>query len=164
MKHAISRLTHSCPPEFLEAIGDVTVSYASLQWTLDILICSLLTGLDSDKRGAVTANLTFSQLVTLLDALYVHHEPKQIPYSSVAEIIQRLRDVAQARNRLNHSMIMHSRESLKLISFTKNKKGRGLKAVESTLTIDEIVSLTKNIQEVGGALIELNQAIEGVAL
>ena len=163
MTNAKARLIHSCPPEFLQAIGDVTVSYANLQWTLDILVCALLDGLTADKRGAVTANLSFSQLVTLLDALYVHHEPKKVPYSSLAHIIKRLESVAQERNRLNHSMIMHSREDLTLVTFRKNKKGKGFNAIESSITINDLAQLNNRIQEVGGDLIEFHKMIEGIA-
>lgn len=160
MKIGSTTLVHGCSDDFLRAIGDVTVSYANLQWTLDIVVCTLLDGLQEDKRGVVTSNLSFSQLSKLLDALYVHQEPKPIPYDEFAEVVKKLDRVAEKRNRLNHSMIMPSSDEIRLISFDKNKKGKGLRTLESAFSISDVNGLKDDIQSVGGDLLAIYMSIK----
>lgn len=157
-------LKFGCSQEHLEILGHLTIGYPHLQFTIEIILHLLLKQLHPTKVGVVLANLSFSQLVTLMDSLYYHHDPKPVPYSEFARVLSKLDDVSQRRNAIHHSMILATPDELLLYSANKRRRGKGLQTKEISLDTRNLKKLIKDIEAISGTLLLLYFKLEQLSV
>ncbi len=92
------------PPKFpfLEQIGDITVSFASLELSIQILVGSLIR--EHQTIGQIiTAELSFQNLRALTISLYKERHGKDADFDTLRDLMKRARQIEEKRNQITHS-------------------------------------------------------------
>lgn len=97
-------LQHPVPENHLKSIGDITVSFALLEFQLQMLIGSLLN--ERQRIGQViTAELSFKGLKALLVSLYIErHGKDDADFEQLKDLINRCGQAEEKRNQITHSI------------------------------------------------------------
>ncbi|MFC3151283.1 hypothetical protein ACFOEK_09625 [Litoribrevibacter euphylliae] len=97
-------LQHSVPDNHLKSIGDITVSFALLEFQLQSLIRSQLN--ERQRIGQIiTAELSFKGLKALLVSLYIErHGKDDADFEKLKTLINRAGQAEEKRNQITHSI------------------------------------------------------------
>jgi hypothetical protein len=96
-------LQHPVPNSLLVHIGDMTVSFALLESTIQSLTWSLIR--EHQRIGQIiTSELSFRNLRALLISLYVERHGKDSDYDALRALMIRSGQLEEERNKLTHSV------------------------------------------------------------
>lgn len=96
-------LQHPVPEDILTQIGDITVSFATLELTLSMLVGSLIA--EHQRIGQIiTAELSFQGLRALLVSLYLERHGKDDDYETLRSLNVRAGELEAKRNQITHSI------------------------------------------------------------
>lgn len=96
-------LQHAVPEEILTQIGDITVSFATLEVAVSMLVGSLIA--EHHRIGQIiTAELSFQGLRALLVSLYVERHGKDHDYETLRSLNVRAGELEAKRNQIAHSV------------------------------------------------------------
>jgi hypothetical protein len=96
-------LQHPVPEQVLARIGDITVSFALLESTIQALAGSQLQ--ESQRIGQIiTAELSFRNLRALATSLYRERHGEDADFETLREITKRAGRLEEERNQIVHSI------------------------------------------------------------
>ena len=96
-------LQHAVPVQVLTQIGDITVSFSTLEFILKMLVGSLIA--EHQRIGQIiTAELSFRGLRALLVSLYLERHGKDDDYDTLQALNSRADKLEKNRNQIMHSM------------------------------------------------------------
>jgi len=96
-------MQHPVPNKLLVHIGDITVSFALLESTLQSLIGSLIA--EHQRIGQIiTAELAFRNLRALAISLNKERHGEDSDFTTLRALIQRCTEVEETRNQIIHSL------------------------------------------------------------
>lgn len=141
------RLQHPIGPELLSEIGDVTVSTALLESTLQRLAESLL-GSGQRIGEIVTCELSFHRLLDVTRSLYLEREGKGAGVEELDQLLKRAEDLYARRNAVTHSIWAagHDGYAATRIKLTA-RRSVGLSAAFEKIKPGQISSLARQMQE-----------------
>src|SRR5688572_25857525 len=94
---------HPVPEKLLVHIGDITVSFALLESSIQTLIGSLLQ--EHQRIGQiVTAELAFKNLRALAISLYKERHGEDVDFGTLRELMKRAARAEETRNQISHSL------------------------------------------------------------
>ena len=95
-------MQHPVPPKMLEHIGDITVSFALLEKSIQILIGSLIN--EHQRIGQIiTAELAFKNLRALAISLYKDRYGEDTDFDRLKELMKCASKAEEERNQIMHS-------------------------------------------------------------
>jgi len=136
-------------PDFLAAIGRVTVSFSALESRLHWLAWFLIGGNNPEVLPCATVDLSFSRLVKLVGSLHLVREKDQTVTDELSAILTRAYRIEQERNVITHSNWGSSNESLvrfKLRAEGPKKKSKRLRWDLEEVTISQIENVARSIE------------------
>ncbi len=96
-------LQHPVPEKFLVHIGDITVSFALLESTIQSLIGSFIA--EHQRIGQIiTTELAFRNLRALTISLYKERHGEDTDFGILRELMKRAADLEEKRNQITHSV------------------------------------------------------------
>lgn len=116
-------LQHPVPPRLLVHIGDITVSFALLEQSLQMLIGSLIT--DHQRIGQIiTAELAFRNLRALAISLYKERHGEDADYRTLRALMNHAGKLEEKRNQLTHSIWAagKTKETIARVKMTAKEK------------------------------------------
>ena len=126
------------PDGHLNAIGRVTVNFAMLESSVAFLIWQL-TGTEQPTAQAITAELSFRQLIALASSLYRRYDVVGDDAARFETILNRAVQAEERRNRITHSVwgAGKQRETVTRIKTTA-KKSVGLKHQFEQMSVSDL--------------------------
>jgi hypothetical protein len=121
-------LQHPVPNSLLVSIGDMTVSFAMLESTIQSFTWSLIR--EHQRIGQIiTSELSFRNLRALLISLYVERHGKDSDYDILRALMIRSGQLEEERNKVTHSVwgVGNSPNTITRIKITAREK-HGFKA------------------------------------
>jgi hypothetical protein len=159
-------LEHPVPEQILAGIGDVTVSFALLEDSLQTLACSQLQ--DSQRIGQIiTAELSFQSLRALLMSLYRERHGEDADFQALQDLMKRAVQLEGKRNQITHSIWAAGKGSDTVTRIkTTAKQKHGIRFDFQQVSADglhdvalEIRTLAEEVQRLWINLIEAGKAI-----
>ena len=96
-------MTHTVPRSILEQIGDITVSFALLETSIQTLAGSLIA--EHQRIGQIiTAELSFQNIRALLVSLYIERHGMDDDYEKLRALNSRAAELEGKRNQITHSI------------------------------------------------------------
>jgi hypothetical protein len=96
-------LQHPVPSQLLVHIGDITVSFALVESSIQGLIGSLIR--EHQRIGQIiTAELAFKNLRALAISLYKERHDEDADFSTLRYLMKRAADAEETRNQITHSL------------------------------------------------------------
>ena len=96
-------LQHFVPEKHLKHIGDMTVSFALLELTIQSLVGSLIN--EHQRIGQViTAELSFRNTRALLISLYLERHGEDHDFAQLREFMKSAAQLEEIRNQITHSI------------------------------------------------------------
>lgn len=96
-------MSHPVPSKLLVHIGDITVSFALLESTIQTLVGSLIA--EHQRIGQIiTAELAFRNLRALTISLYKERHGEDANFATLRELMNRAADLEEKRNQIVHSL------------------------------------------------------------
>lgn len=96
-------LKHLLPEDHLKEIGDITVSFALLEFHIQHLIGSLIN--EHQRIGQIiTAELSFKSLRALLISLYLERHGEDDDFNKLRDFMKRAGQTEEKRNQIVHSV------------------------------------------------------------
>lgn len=147
-------LQHPVPPALLVHIGDITVSFALLENTLQSLAWFLLN--DHQRIGQIiTAELSFKNLRALIISLYLERSGRNEDFDVLRKLMSRAKKIEDERNLITHSIWGAGSAANKIVRIkTTAKESSGIKFHflemddnELRAIADEIKSLSEEISD-----------------
>jgi hypothetical protein len=160
-------LQHPVPDSLLARIGDMTVSFALLEYEIQTLAGSQI---QDDQRitQTITAELSFKQLRALTTSLYRERHGEDADFETRRSLMKRAADLEANRNRITHSIWAAGERPdtvTRIKTTAKEKHGRRVdfqyEVSEQDLrdVADNIKRLAKEVQRFWIDLIEARKAI-----
>jgi hypothetical protein len=159
-------LQHPVPEQLLARIGDITVSFALLESTVQTLAASQLQ--ESQRIGQIiTAELSFRNLRALVTSLYRERHGEDAEFETLQELMKRAARLGEKRNQITHSIwgAGEGRDTVTRIKATaKEKRGihfdfQHVSAEDLDAVAKEIKTLAEDVQRFWIDLIEGGKAI-----
>jgi hypothetical protein len=146
-------MEHPVPNDYLLHIGDMTVSFSLLEYSIQSFVWSLIE--EKQRIGQIiTAELSFRKLRALLISLYLERYGENSEYSILKGLMDRGATLESRRNQITHSMwaVGKTPQTVTRIKTTA-KENSGLKfqfedvqSKELADFVTEIKQLTADIQ------------------
>jgi len=96
-------LQHPVPARLLVHVGDITVSFALLESTIQTLAGSLIA--EHQRIGQIiTAELAFRNLRALTISLYKERHGEDIDFAALRDLMKHAADLEEKRNQITHSL------------------------------------------------------------
>lgn len=130
----------------INIIGKITINFS----TLELLLSSFTTRLISEdsKIGAiVTCEMSFQNLLKAFDSL-TQYKLNKTEHKKIAEIIKRLNNVEQERNKVTHSTYANAENSAEITRLKVTaKQGKGLSITSEAVNMENLKKIVKNISQ-----------------
>jgi hypothetical protein len=161
------------PGDLAYAIGGITLNFAYLEETLSYCVARLINPNDEKIGRTITTTLSFRSLIQLFEALYRHKridslgkEPEASAISTdtlhkiraeteegLRDLIQRLNDENDERNRIIHSLWIPDPQTHDIHRFkVKLKLKKGLVETSTPITVEQILNTAERIRQLGEKL------------
>ena len=141
-------------PEHMQALGEMTASFASLESEVSQLIWILL-GDDPKVGQIVTVQLSFQRQLDLLGALFKHKFPDSQAALELDQILAGISTVEQKRNVLTHSQFILGTAPDSLFRYKATaKRSPGLKNQFERLMVTNITEVTDQLNQLANELYE----------
>ncbi len=139
-------LQHPVPEEHLKAIGDITVSFALLESTIQTLAQSLL-GAGQRLGQIVTAEVSFTALRALTVSLYLQRNGNDEHLDEFRALIKRAADAEEKRNQITHSVWAAGRK-VGCITRTKTtaKERHGIRTLFEDVSSDHLTAIAQELK------------------
>lgn len=98
----MGEMSHPVPSGLLARIGDITVSFALLESTVQTLVLTLIAG-DQRIGQIIAAELPFRNLRALAVSLYKERHGEETGFATLAELMNRAAKLEEKRNQIVHS-------------------------------------------------------------
>ena len=148
----MKRLVHPIGPDLLAEIGDVTVSTALLESTLQRLAGSLL-GSGQRTGEIVTCEVPFRRLLDLTRSLYIERTGEDPHLEVLGQLLKRAGDLYDKRNVVTHSVWAAGHEGYAATRIKLTVRGKvGLNAKFQRIRSGQIENLAHEIQELAGEI------------
>ena len=145
-------MQHQVGSGHLEAIGDITVSFAMLEAVLQGLVHTLL-GTRLATAQTVTAELSFKGLRTLAASLWIERFGKADAVTvDFLKLMARVRAVEENRNQVTHSLWAANDAGLIVRIKHTAKETRGLEMKFDQVTAADLGKLAVEIKRVASAV------------
>jgi hypothetical protein len=149
-------MQHQVGPEHLEAIGDITVSFAMLESVLQGLVHTLL-GTRLAIAQTVTAEISFKGLRALAASLWIERYGKaQALTVDFLKLMTRIRAVEEKRNQVTHSLWAANEEGLVLRIKRTAKETRGLELKYDQVAPADLAKIAGEIKRVASEVQSLH--------
>lgn len=138
---------HLVPDTHLGKIGDITVSFASLEMGIQTLIGSLIN--EHQRVGQiVTAELSFRNLRALAISLYLERHGEDEDYDTLKELMKQSGDIESTRNNIVHSVwgAGKDKDHITRIKMTA-KQRKGLDFKFEAVSVGDLDAIVKTIQQ-----------------
>lgn len=140
-------MKHLVPDQHLTHIGDIIVSFALLETTIQNLIGSLIA--EHQRIGQIiTAELSFKSLRALTISLYLERHGRDDGYPSLKTLMNKAGEIEGTRNNIIHSIwgTGKDKDCITRIKITaKEKKGWDLQSEE--LSASDLASFAETVRE-----------------
>jgi hypothetical protein len=142
---AIMTMQHPVPDTHLREIGDITVSFAMLEFSIKQLVWKLL-NIDQRSGQIVTSGISFKTLIEMASSLYKENTSVQDP--SFNELIREITGIEEQRNQITHSIwgAGKNAESITRIKTTSRLK-KGLNHDFQEMTVSELKKIADSIKK-----------------
>ena len=157
---------HPVPKALLELIGDMTVSFAILEFMIQGLFGSLIR--EHQRVGQIlSAQLPFPRLLDATVSLYQDRHGEDSDYRQLKDLLRRAADIEQERNLITHSIwgASGAPDAITRIKITSRMK-RGFQvrfeeydAVKLRSFVDDIKTLDSEMLKLREDLIDKGKAV-----
>ena len=139
---------HSIPEPLLTRIGDITVSFATLELQMQLLIDVLLVN-EIRVTQIVTAELPFRALLPLATSLYRERHGEDADFDELREVLKRVEKVEQDRNLVMHSTWAIQDDGTIALAKTTARLKRGLHVRIEPMGAAELKEIAEDVRQVG---------------
>jgi hypothetical protein len=151
-------------PEHMQALGEMTVSFADVEGQISQFIWTLL-GDDQKVGQIVTAQLSFQRQLDLLGALFRHKIDNGALAKELDQILSKAASAEQERNKLIHSQFIPGTGINSLHRFKATaKRVHGLKVQFERLLVKDINDVTEQLNDVALTLFQFQTKKLGFTL
>jgi hypothetical protein len=139
-------IKHPVPRELLTQIGDITVSFALLEQTIQFMIWSLVN--EHQRIGQIiTSEMSFRNLRALLISLYIERNGKDSGYEQLRALMIRAGQIEEVRNQITHSIWGAGHSPLSIIRIkTTAKEKYGFQTKYEQYTEGSLKEISDNIK------------------
>ena len=139
-------LQHPVPDTHLKEIGDITVSFAMLEFQIQNLIGSLI--YEHQRIGQIiTAELSFKNLRALLISLYLERHGEDDDFKNLRNFIKQAGQVEEKRNQIMHSVWAAGKDKEHITRFkTTAKEKHGIRFKFEEVSAEDLSNFAKEIK------------------
>jgi len=140
-------LKHPVPSKHLEKIGDITVSFALLESTIQFFVWSLV---EQPQRigQIITAELSFKNSRAILISLYKERHGEDSDFKIIRELMKRAGKIEEKRNQITHSVWGAGKDANSITRFkTTAKEKCGLRFKFEDVTADDLAEIADDIKK-----------------
>jgi hypothetical protein len=150
----MSTLKHVIPRDHLVRIGDMTVSFAILEFQMLSIFVVLVN--QSARVGHILGSyLSFSNLRAALSSLYKERFGEDVLYSELKDLLAQAAQVEQERNMITHSLWAAGQTSS---TITRHKvtarEKRGFKAEFKQYSKNDLSAFVESIRGLAGKFVD----------
>jgi len=150
----MSTFKHVIPPDQLVRIGDMTVSFALLEFQMQYIFVVLVNR--SVRVGRILGSyLSFSNLRAALNSLYKERFGEDALYSELRDLLAEAAGIEQKRNAITHSLWVAGQTTS---TITRHKvtarEKRGFKAEFEQNSEDDLSAFVQSIQCLAGKFVD----------
>ena len=148
-------LSHPVPEKLLAHIGDITVSFALLQSTVQLLIGSLIA--EHQRVGQIiTAELAFRNLRALAISLYKERHGEDPHFAVLRNLMRRAAQLEEARNQITHSVwgAGNTRDTITRVKSTAKEK-HGFKSHFENIGESNLAEVANGLKLLAGEVLAL---------
>jgi len=143
--------------EIEKAIGRVAIYFSSLENTISRVIGLLISEQDTEIGDVITSELSFKQLVGMLQNIFKHKSDSEVEIKKLDKILYRAIKISDERNAIIHSLWLQipgdSEEYIRLKKTAKHKKNsKGVQRQNKIINPLEIYKIADEIHELEGAI------------
>ena len=140
-------LQHPVPESHLKAIGDITVSFALLEFTMRSLTHAIL-GTSQRVGQIVTAELSFKNIRALAISLFLERHGEAGELVALRSLIKRAATLEEKRNQITHSVwvVGNTTTSITRVKTTA-KEPHGIRHQFEEVTSDHLNALAIEISQ-----------------
>lgn len=159
-------LQHPVPEKHLKHIGDITVSFALLESTIQLLVGSLIH--EHQRIGQIiTAELAFKNIRALLISLYLERHGEDEDFVQLRDLMKSAAQLEEKRNQITHSVWAtggNAETITRCKTTAKEKHGvrfcfESVKAEDLQSVVTEIKNLAERIQRFHIRLLESGKVV-----
>ena len=143
----MSQTAEPVSPEHLQAIGLITVNFASLENWISMIIWQLIS--DDQRLGQIiTAELSYRNQLALLSSVFLHRAPDAEQQTELERLVSRALKIEQERNIIVHSW-WGSGDSPQTITRLKTtaKISKGLRHQFVRMTVADLNTIADDIEQ-----------------
>ncbi|WP_417593087.1 hypothetical protein [Owenweeksia hongkongensis] len=142
----MKKIKHPVPEKHLKAIGDIIISFALLESSLQFLIGRII-NIDQRIQHVITAELSFRNLRGLLTSLYLETYSNDSKFAELKTLIIQAAKLEAERNKIVHS-IWGAGENENFITRIKTtaKEKKGLNFQYEVMSIGQIEKIAEDIK------------------
>jgi len=148
-------IQHAVFPKLLVHIGDITVSFALLECTIQSLIGSLIA--EHQRIGQIiTAELSFKNLRALAVSLYLERHGEDSDYAVLRDLMRRAAELEGTRNQITHSMWGAGQTADTITRFKMTAKERhGIRFHSEQVAESDLATLARELKLLAGEILSL---------
>ncbi len=153
------------PSKYLEKIGDITVSFASLENEIEFFIWALLESNHSIGQ-IITAELSFKKLRAVLVSLYKERYGENNNYKKLIDLMNRAGKIEEKRNQITHSLWgsaidLRTGKDIDIVARLKTtaKEKFGLRSIIETFTVSDLSKIARDIKKLAAEIQDFNHAL-----
>ena len=150
----MSTFAHVIPSEQLVHIGDMTVSFAHLEFQMKTIFVVLVN--QSARIGNILASfLSFSNLQAALNSLYKERFGEDALYAELKNLLAETAKVEQERNVITHSLWAAGQTTSTITRHKVTARGKaGFKAEFKQYSKDDLAAFVNSIQCLAGKFVD----------
>jgi len=147
---------HPVPDAILTQIGDVTVSFAMLEFTIQMLTGALIAERQTIGQ-IITAELSFKSLRALLASLYIERYGEDADYETLKSLNKRAANLEDKRNLITHSIwgAGDTDESVTRMKTTAKEK-RGMRLQSQSMDVLALQRIAKDMKLLSGEYVQFH--------
>jgi hypothetical protein len=145
-------LQHSIPNEHLMQIGDITVSFALLEFVMKSIVGNLLSK-DIQIGEIITSEMPFKGIRVLALSLYIKKYGKDEEYNNLNRLMKLTSKIEERRNQIMHSMWAVGKDTNHIVRIkSSSKESKGLQYKVEEMSEMDLKATAIEIQGVAGDL------------
>lgn len=155
----VGPVQHAVPKELLVHMGDITVSFAMLEFHIQMLTGSLIN--EHQRIGQiVTAELSFRALRGLVTSLYRERHGEDADFGTLVDLMKRAQALEEIRNQITHSIWLAGDPANTIMRFkTTAREKPGLKFSFEKMGELEFANVASDLQLLTGEILEFTMKL-----
>lgn len=138
---------HVVSEDMLTLIGDITVSFSTLEHKFQLIASDLISRTDNKLGLIITSELSFQRLRALNVSLYLHKYGEDENHGKFRELISKAAELENKRNGIIHSIwISSGQPGVVVRSKTTAKEKKGLKHFHEEIGLPHLKEFLLNIK------------------